>query len=191
MKRLFIAINLPEEVKRKITGLIKQINPEKFSDKSNFHWLSPENWHLTLVFLGYQPDETISPILESIKETAQHFPMSTIEFEKIILAPPGKTPRMIWLCGTKETSKALGEIKKYLDDSLIKNGVGFQKENRPFNTHLTLARFNFGKSDFSKEIGFPNIENLFFTAESLDLMESHLKRAGAEYETLSKMDFIK
>lgn len=191
MKRLFIAINLPEEVKQRITEIIKQINPEKFSDKSNFRWLSPENWHLTLVFLGYQPDEVISPILESIKETVQHFPVSTVEFEKIILAPPGKTPRMIWLCGTKETSKALGEIKKYLDDSLIKNGVGFQRENRPFNTHLTLARFQSGQQNNQNKLPNYPIHQLSFIAQSLDLMESHLKHTGAEYEILSKMDFIK
>lgn len=104
---------------------------------------------------------------------------------------------MIWLTGTKQTSKILGEIKDKLEDELVKNGVRFKRDKRPFNGHLTLARFqfNFGKSnlpklDNIKEVGLPDIENLSFTAKSLDLMESRLKRTGAEYEILQSIDFV-
>jgi 2'-5' RNA ligase len=221
MRRLFIAINLPDGIKNTIEKFVSNfkisVNQRSHQRESaaEMRFLPKENWHLTLVFLGYQPDEAISPILESIKETAKNFPSPAIEFEKIIWAPPGKTPRMIWLCGTKETSKALGEIKKYLDDSLIKNGVGFQKENRLFNTHLTLARFHQTRINadsyadkrgcISARLPAPERSDggqvnqhinqrqsaLAFYANSIDLMESHLKRTGAEYEILSKMDFIK
>ncbi len=200
MKRLFIAINLPPHLKEIIA---KSVNNKLISircgglpdEAKDFRWLSPENWHLTLVFLGYQPDEKIPNILESVKTTTQSLISSKrpilVEFEKIIWAPPDKPARMIWLCGTKETSESLGEIKNYLEDSLVKNGVRFRIENRPYNAHLTLARFNFIKSDLRKEVGLPNIENLSFTAQSLDLMESQLKRTGAEYEILTRMDFLK
>lgn len=185
MKRLFIAINLPENVKNAIEEIINDL--PKLTGEIKF--LSRKNWHLTISFLSYQPDEAIGPILESIKETAKNFPCPTVEFEKMILAPPDKPARMIWLCGTKETSESLGEIKKYLEDSLVKNGVRFRVENRPYNAHLTLARFNFMKSDPSNEVEFPDIENLSFEAERLDLMESRLKRTGAEYEVLSSFNF--
>ena len=215
MKRLFIAINLPPHqmrigaegaknnksslwcgglpeksncVRCKIRYLIEILKP--ISD-SNFRWLSPENWHLTPIFLGYQPDEAINPILNSLKETVKNLPPPTVEFEKIIYGPPGRPARMIWLTGTKETSKKLDEIKKYLENELTENGVKFQRENRPYNAHLTLARFQ--SSQQSNQNKLPNypIHQLSFISQSLDLMESYLKRTGAEYEILSKMDFIK
>jgi 2'-5' RNA ligase len=187
MRRLFIAINLPEQVKLRITEIIKQINPEKFSDKSNFRWLSSENWHLTPIFLGYQPDEAINPILNSLKETVKNLPPPTVEFEKIIYGPLGRPARMIWLTGTKETSKTLGVIKTKLEDELIKNGVRFQRENRLYNAHLTLARFR----PTPENLQLPNYQLLItFYAQSLDLMESYLKRTGAEYEILASLTFL-
>ncbi len=181
MKRLFIAINLPDNIKNVIEKSLNDL--PKLAGEIRF--LSRKNWHLTISFLGYQPDEAIGPILASIKETAKNFPAPTIKFEKVIWAPPDKPARMIWLTGSKETSKSLGEIKEYLEDSLVKNGVRFRIENRQYNAHLTLARFNFMKPELIKEVGLPNIENLSFEAESFDLMESQLKRTGAEYEVLS------
>ena len=187
MKRLFIAINLPDEVKNKIDKIIKGSN-------GDFRWIPPKNWHLTLVFLGNQPDGAIIPILESIKEIVKNFPAPMIEFEKIILAPPNKPPRMIWLTGPREISKILGEIKINLENSLIENGVRFKIENRPFNSHLTLCRFpNQSLISFAniREFNSRLIRDLNFTPQSIDLMESRLKRTGAEYETLTKFDFTK
>ncbi|MBN2197839.1 RNA 2',3'-cyclic phosphodiesterase [Candidatus Wolfebacteria bacterium] len=185
--RLFIAINLPKETKQKITKLIKKINFEKISDKSDFRWVSDNNWHLTVSFLGYQSEETIPVILQAIKKTIENFSAPFIEFEKIILGPQSKTPRMIWLIGSNQTSKKLNEIKNCLENELIKNKIKFQRENRLFTAHLTLARFPINKY---LKIGFPNIEKMSFSTQSLDLMESRLKETGAEYEILKRVDFI-
>lgn len=194
MKRLFIAINIPAENKKRIEiiveGLKDIVNQDK--PKSIIRWLPPENWHLTLAFLGYQPDEAINPILESIKETVKKFPAPTVKFENIIWAPPNKPPRMFWLTGTKEISEKLDEIKKYLENRLSEKGVRFQRENRPYNAHLTLCRFsNQSLIPFAniREFNSRLIRGLSFTVQSFDLMESHLKRSGAEYEVLARLTF--
>ncbi len=219
MRRLFIAINLPENIKREIKNIISEIELD-----ADAHWTPPENWHLTLTFLGYQPDEATTPILDALKETAALFPAPKLGFEKIILAPPGKPsrpPRMIWFAGAKETSKIIGQIKNNLENNLVKNGVKFKKESREYNAHITLARFptlirNYKNiQKYEKELLNYQITQLpiSFTAQSLDLMESHLypvrnrpakgmattalgrsvsngvKRSGAEYEILSKLTF--
>ena len=101
---------------------------------------------------------------------------------------------MIWLVGTKETSKILGEIKNHLENELVKNGVKFQRENRPYNAHLTLARFPSApiNADTISINQFLNQHKsvLSFQAQSLDLMESHLKSTGAEYEVLTNLAFL-
>jgi len=187
MKRLFIAINLPQNIKEAIEEII-----------NNLPILPKENWHLTISFLGYQPDEKIPNILESVKITTQSLVSLKrpilVEFEKIILAPANRPARMIWLVGSKETSKILGAIKTKLEDELVKNGVRFQRDNREYNTHLTLARFS--PTQINADIVSVNQRihqrksALSFQAQSLDLMESYLKRTGAEYEILTRVDFI-
>jgi 2'-5' RNA ligase len=205
MKRLFIAINLPENIKKRIEADIRGFKQFLEADlRGEIRWLPPENWHLTITFLGYQPDQALEPILKSIKETIKKHSNILLNirmfFEKIILMPP-RRPRMIWLAGSEETSKKLDEIKKYLENELIKDGVKFQRENRPYNAHLTLARFqpiarkNVDRTRADAEkilresaLG-PRRSALGFQAQSLDLMESHLKRTGAEYEVLAKLTF--
>jgi len=167
---------------------------------AKIRFLPKENWHLTISFLGYQPDEAIGPILEVLKETAKNFQAPFIEFEKIIFAPvfvkttagkPPRPPRMIWLTGSKKTSQPLAAIKKNLEDTLIKNGVRFHLENRGYNAHLTLARFSTPpQNSEEKLLNYPITQSpIFFIAQSLDLMESHLHRTGAEYEILSSAQF--
>ncbi len=188
--RLFIAINLPVEIKEKIAQAIAQINVEKIPDNSNFRWASQDNWHLTISFLGEQPVSVISAISESIKKTAEKFPAPFIEFEKIIFAPPNKPTRMIWLTGSEKTSKTLGKIKNKLENRLMENKVKFQKENRPFNAHLTLARFQSSQQNNQNKLSNYPIPQLSFIAQSMDLMESYLSPSGAEYEILKRVDFI-
>jgi 2'-5' RNA ligase len=191
MRRLFIAINLPENIKRQIENFVSQIEID-----ADVRWLPPENWHLTITFLGHQPDEAMQNILKPIKETVLLRGLGQklkIEFDKIILAPPDKSPRMIWLVGTKETSRALAEIKNKLDALLRENGVDFKNDYKTYNSHITLARFQ-NLSNYKIPDSLINqlaIRPINFTVQSLDLMESHLKRAGAEYEVLAKVDFSK
>lgn len=185
-RRLFIAINLPVEIKQKLGAEVGELKELFIKAGLDIRFLSAENWHLTLTFLGYQDDADINLIINALQAVAPKFDMPVIEFEKIIYGPPDKPPRMIWLTGTKETSKSLAAIKDELEKELIDQGVRFQRESRLFNAHLTLARFELSKKSL------PDIEKSFsheFGAKSLDLMESHLKRTGAEYEILSSFDF--
>lgn len=187
--RLFVAINLPEEFKIRISGKIKALKP-LFTFPVRF--LESENWHSTLSFLGYQEQSTLNSILQAINKTSASYPAPKIEISDIdygpILADGGsKQVRMIWLNCSKATSPALSLIKNNLEDNLSDFGVSFRRENKEFHSHLTLARFS-----PSSKIYLPQITEDFayeFYPRSLDLMESHLKRSGAEYSLLSSFAF--
>jgi len=182
--RLFIAINLPEKTKNTIEEAVNKIQP-LFDSTARF--APPENWHLTITFLGYQPQEAVDPILKSIKETAGIFPPVKIDFESISYGPPDGPARMVWIVGAKQTSEILSGLKTKLEEKLIENGVKFKQENRDFSAHLTLVRFPNTLSGLSNKLITPL--SLTFEAKTLDLMESHLKRSGAEYEPISQFAF--
>lgn len=184
--RLFIAINLPDEVKRHLSSVLTSLIPQ-FPD---VRFVKPENIHLTISFLGYQNDDMIPNILEAMQITADNAELPEISLTKIVYALPGKKPRMLWLAGDEATDEKLGMIKKRAEDEMNERSVRFDREEfRKFHTHATLARFessqNYGVRD---AILLPEF-TARFEATSLDLMESHLGRRGPEYALLNAFTF--
>lgn len=94
-------------------------------------------------------------------------------------------PRMIWAVTDEGTSEALSEIKMALEDALADRGVRFEREARKYLGHLTLARFEQLKNlpDIEAPLALP------FIPETIDLMESRLKRSRAEYALLAGVEF--
>lgn len=185
-KRIFIAINLPEAIKNKLAEYQKEID-ESFLEE-NFHpvrWVKKDNLHITLEFLGYLREEEIEKIKKILFEISQYFPVFKIKLTEICYAPEKeKIPRMIWIKGEK--SDILSEIKKELDKKLEER-ISFKSERREFTPHVTLGRIR--KWEF-KAIPLnerPEIEKdieLEFKVNSVELMESILKRSGPEYQII-------
>ena len=111
-KRLFIAINLPENMKNDLERKIEEIRSEL---DPSIRFIGRHNWHITLIFLGYQSDNDVNLINQALSEAAAAFEPLALKFEKITYGPVGRTPRMIWLVADRETSKALAKIKNDLE----------------------------------------------------------------------------
>lgn len=186
--RIFIAINFPEDVRQKLLSYQEKID-ELFtpyrtgvSGGGPVRWTKSENLHITLVFLGYISDEELVEALEISREVAQRNNPFTINLNKICYGPPGKIPpRMIWVEGEK--SEELAGLKSDLENSLT-GKINFQREGRAFSLHITLGRMQAWewrkiepeeRPDVNQEI------NLSFPVNSIEVMESELKKGGAEY----------
>lgn len=184
-RRVFVAINPDERTIVRIGKVVgecrKKLSP---GIEKQIRFLPPENWHITLSFLGYQEEAGIEEIKAALGEAAKNFAPLEVELRKLIWGPPGKTPRMIWLLSDSATSRKVGEIKNHIEDILEARNIPFDRETRPFNAHVTLARFDLKLPQPRPEIE-KNID-LRFEAKSLDLMESKLKRGGAEYTILQR-----
>lgn len=188
-RRLFIAINLPEKIKDAISYEIEHRLRSFFPPGNRF--VKPENWHITLAFLGSRRDDEIPTLVQQIKKVALSFPPPVIKLAGVIYGPPprlhpkgrkigkgGRRQSMIWLTGSKETNKNLEKIQKH-----------FVASHQPFNTHITLLRFG-NQPDFPRVL--PAIErdvDWHFTAETLDLMESTLHHLGSQYTILFSSAF--
>lgn len=186
--RVFVAINPDEQTIAEIGELTKEFRKKlPLGIENKIRFMPPENWHITLSFLGHHDGAAIEKIKEVLKETAKQFGSQNVKLGKLFFAPRGRQARMIWLMGNEEASRKLGEVKKSFEDQLGAAGATFNPENRPFNMHITLARFDFvlqqDKPLIEKEI------NLQFEAATLDFMESELGRGGAKYTILQKFPF--
>jgi 2'-5' RNA ligase len=160
---------------------------EKLSKSfSEVRFSPPENWHITLLFLGDQEDDALAKIVRVAEEVAAEAPELELNLEKIIFGPEGKEPRMIWAVGDAESSKKIGALKRGLEDRLIEEGVRFEIDHKPATLHITLARI--GRFDASST---PRVEeelDLKMRAEKIEVMESELKKDGPEYFTLGSFD---
>lgn len=179
--RLFIAVPIEKEAANQLE---REINSIKKRTKKNVRFIPQENWHFTLVFLGDQKRELIPEIKKSIQKTteSQKFELPKIEIEKINYGPPGRTARMIWAIASYKTSAALGKIKKDLEKNLEGAGIKWQKEERTYNAHITIARFNpYPLSELPK---IEKAVNVVHKAISIDLLKSELTKEGAKYKVL-------
>jgi 2'-5' RNA ligase len=189
-KRIFIAIQVPEELKSAAEFYIKS-----FLDDRNIRIPKKEGWHVTVAFCGYLDDKEVEALKEVIKNAALEFRPFEFTPQKILFTPPYR-PRMIWL--DFAPSRDFADLKNKIENDILAlrlRGLlrNFQRESREPHPHLTLARF--------KESYFPNIKKFLppegidltkktapFLIKSIDIMKSHLSRAGAEYELISKID---
>lgn len=215
--RVFIAINLPVEVKRELASYY-----EKWPELPA-KWTPKDNLHITLEFLGDLTDVEVGEACIIVKEVAERHNSFTINLNKVLYGPPrlrsGQAPRLVWAEGEK--SEELAELREDLQESLLEkiafrsdeirrdlpsttfapnslhNEKLFLANNHPnsaehlkrksgagFTPHITLARiieWEFRKFDLDERPEINEEIDLPFTVESIEVMESELKRGGPQY----------
>jgi 2'-5' RNA ligase len=180
LRRVFIAINLPESLKEKLAKF------EKNFPELPAKWVKKENLHLTLVFLGYLKDFHLEKVKEIVKETVKDFSPFSVFLKKVCFGPP-KTlpPRLVWV--ELEKNEVLENLVKKLQEKLKENKIPFVVENREFLPHITLARIKKWEFQRMEPEERPRINEIIkdsFEVKSVEVMQSHLKRSGAEYTIL-------
>ena len=177
--RVFIAINLPEEIKRELAKY-----EEKWPELPA-KWTKSDQLHITLEFLGDLTDQELAEVCKIANEAASRHKIFSINLEKVLYGPPKKfPPRMIWAEGEK--SSDLKDLKQDLQECL-KEEIAFRPEGKGFVPHITMARireWDFKKIDPEERPEINEEINLTFAAESIEVMESELRRGGPVYTVL-------
>jgi 2'-5' RNA ligase len=183
--RSFIAVELPEEAKEGLARLKKELE----RDEHKFvKWVDPRGIHLTLKFLGNIPSEQVAEITEAIEGAAQGISPFHLEIGGLGAFPSLRQARVFWVGIGGEVDK-LSRLQQNIDSALA--ALRFAKEERSFVPHLTLARIKQGASplerrSFGELVGSTIFEDKYHvTVESISLMRSQLKPAGAIYTCLS------
>jgi len=174
--RIFVAINLPEDTKKKLIEY-----QDKWPDLP-IRWTKKENLHITLFFLGYLSDEELLEVCNTTKEVAINHQLFTVNLKKIFYGPPKKMPpRMVWVEGEK--SEELGKIQGELEEKLT-SSVRLKSENRSYAPHITLGRIKSWEWQKIEPEERPEVNeeiDLSFEVNSIEVMESKLRQGGPEY----------
>lgn len=172
--RLFIALELPgdvrQEIARSAAGLEKVWTAGRL--------IPPENYHLTLVFLGEVPEARLGDVIAAMEACSS--PPLTLSAEAF-----GRFRRrdgdILWR--QIRGGNALYALQRRLSRELERRG--FPMEKREYSPHLTVAR------KVMLPDGLPVCRELAFTADAMTLFLSRTGREGADYTPLRRIEFRK
>ncbi|MEJ2033667.1 MAG: RNA 2',3'-cyclic phosphodiesterase [Deltaproteobacteria bacterium] len=157
MYRLFVAIDLPGEIKEKLGAMGFGIPGAK--------WVEPEQLHLTLRFIGEVDGGVFADIREALEGVqGEPFAMRLKGFGHF---PPRKQPRVLWV--GVEANEDLVRLRNRVEKAMVR--VGLEPEHRKFSPHITLARL--------KETPLKKLTNFFagnalYVSSSFEVTEFYL-----------------
>ena len=172
MLRLFVALDLSEEIRQRLAGLAGGVPGAR--------WTEPENMHLTLRFIGEVPEDQAMDIDAALAELRA--PAFALTFDGVGVFGAGRKARVLW--AGVERNEALAHLQAKVESAIVR--CGLPAEERKFFPHITLARLKDAPAD---RIGrFLSDRGLFragpMPVERLTLYRSHLGNGGAVYEPL-------
>ncbi len=173
-KRLFIALNLPQNIKNEISVLINRLDRQ--NSRAPVKWVKPAGMHLTLHFLGYVSADLEEQIKLAMQCFQGKFGQLQLKLSKINAFPDLTYPRVIFLECRQIHGKSVFKLRELLGEKLIQLGIKVDK--RPWKLHLTLGRV---KERCNVKIEKCTIAPSEFMMNTFELMESVLRPAGAEY----------
>lgn len=173
MIRLFTALSIPDDVKEELYGLRDSLFGAK--------WVSKENMHLTLQFIG----EVSEQKYHQIKEDLEDIQMTSFELKL------GAVSRF----AEKVLYTTVGESQDLLDlQSMVKEKIELTTavEKKKYVPHVTLARlrdtsFNAIASVIDKHHDYKSRD---FSVQSFGLYSSKLSKSGPIYSLESEYELF-
>jgi 2'-5' RNA ligase len=178
MPRLFIGIHINDPVD--IADL--QNDLKKKLRKSSIKWVEPENFHLTLKFLGDVNLHLTGPIAQVLRSRAQIYSPFEIEPDGLGIFGNITTPRVIWY-GFRENSM-LTTLQQGIEESM--SGLGFAREQRNFSPHLTIGRIKYLAERETLHLALTNQKDQKnnYRIDEFQLIQSTLKKEGPVYTNI-------
>lgn len=170
-KRLFIAVEVPQQLRRRIYEFALQLRQD------GIKLVEEENLHITLKFLGDIPAQKIPEIIEKLKRIS--ISPFGCALRGVGVFPNPNYVRVVWV-GVE--GERLAELAGAVANEL--RGIG-KEEDRPFSSHLTIARAKkkIDLRDFLEKNG--NKEFGDYRVDAFSLFESTLAKQGPVYNKLA------
>lgn len=130
--RLFVALNPPKKERDRIYRIAKVLREIRIPVR----WVDPENYHVTLKFLGNLAENRINKVKEVLTRVASSTGGIDLLVQRFGAFPTIRRPNVIWV--DVELTPSLRCLKQDVECAL--KDCGFTRETRVFHPHLTLGR---------------------------------------------------
>jgi len=173
MMRIFIGIALSDEEKTDIQKRMRSVLP----DLSNGRWIKPENWHITLCFLGDIDGLTLEHVKSVVRDVATNVQPFTVNLRDIALFPDHPSR----LLAANVTGEMLQDLFLQLNQRTA--DMGGQAACLPFRPHMTVLKSKEPLSYFT-----PITLNVLLPVNALVIFES--QKIGDEREYRIVQQFL-
>jgi 2'-5' RNA ligase len=174
-RRLFVAAWLPEAAAREAARVLDRLR----SAGGDVKWVSPENLHVTLRFLGDTDEGRVPAVVDAVSDAAEGVSPFSLVLGGTGTFPPRGAPRVVWL-GIDRGAGEIAELARRAEERLVARGLVEEPETRPFRAHVTLGRPRSPRNlarlqDLLAEV---SPEGRAHRLEELRLVESRLPSGG-------------
>ena len=141
-------------------------------------------------FLGNIDAAQVEAVTTAVSRTVSGHDPFSLRLGRAGAFPNVRGPRVLWI-GLEGDVPLLTSLQGAIEDSLA--GLGFERERRGFNPHLTVARIRDGTSPANRRragealLSAPLEEGIAFRATAVSLMRSTIGPGGAMYDRLAAM----
>jgi len=178
--RTFIAIALPDEIHRELARqqeAFRAVCPDA-------RWTRVEGIHLTLKFLGEISEPQVKQVTAALAPLGD-FGRFKVEVKGFGCFPDARRPRVFWAGVVAPPD--LARLATGAEEAMAP--LGFEREQRTYNPHLTLARFNNPRPQPRLQEAIALQSGLIlgqFEVSEFFLFESRLAPGGAEYRKIAR-----
>ena len=178
---MFIAVELGSAVRRQV----EEIQALLRSATTDVSWVRPENFHLTLKFLGSTPSEQVLPIEQALSRAVTRVRPFEVELRGVGAFPSPSRARVFWIGLVPE--RPLAQLAGSVEDELAR--LGFAREARAFTAHVTLGRRRVPRRDDTLQKKLAELAGAGGARAGVSeavLMQSQLRPGGPLYTPVSK-----
>jgi 2'-5' RNA ligase len=177
-RRLFLAVGLEPETRALVAAHLEAQGAAGWADRL----VVPDNWHVTLRFLGWADEAQRDRVLHSLDE-ADLPPPFRIRLGSLGAFPKPRRATVTWIAVESGTDE-LERLAVVAEETALT--AGFAPDDRPFHPHLTVGRVR-PPIDVTARIDQFEPCTVVMDVDRITLFESHLRRGGARYEALDEV----
>jgi 2'-5' RNA ligase len=179
---LFIAVPLTDDVR---AGLVAHLTDSAGDRPLPGKPVRPDNWHMTLRFLGQTDQLSYEKVLAALTEFEPERPF-TVRFGGLGAFPRPARATVLWMAITTGADR-LVRLAAVAEE--VARRAGFAPEDRPFHPHLTLSRIR-PHQDVRPLVERVPAFPATLAVDRVVVYRSHLGRGGAKYEQLERIDLL-
>jgi RNA 2',3'-cyclic 3'-phosphodiesterase len=133
--RLFVAIVPPDGALAELGGAVAPLR----AARPELRWTGPEDWHLTLAFLGEVEERVTGDLRVRMERAASRHPVQPLAVQGGGAFPGPSRARVLW-AGIRADRPALAALAASVAAGARRAGAPPPDEGRRYRPHLTLAR---------------------------------------------------
>jgi len=184
--RVFCAVELPDAVRARLEDHVLRLRKEVPDAAAS--WSRVENIHLTLKFFGNGEVKRIEKISAAAERVVKQFSKFQIGVGETGVFPKPSRPQVLWI-GVSDPSGQLSALQERFESECA--AEGFEKENRAYRPHLTIARLR--KPEGARSLAEAHLKMKFepidVDVKELVTFRSELSPKGSKYTVISAADF--